>query len=544
MKNYIKLLLIVNIFVFSSCSEQDFLEEKPKDIISADNLYQNYDGFETGINGLYSYVLKERQGPGTSQSYVFNIPMMGGLDISYVTRWFSPGILGFIELELINSEVGEFGELFDWLYQVINAANTIIDRAENENVDWQGISNAEDEARKNRILAEARTIRAWAYRHLTNLWNDVPFVTQESKGSDIGINWQPNPRREVEEQMEADWLFAMEHLPEVQEIPGRISQAVPMHYLAELYLIWEDYSSAETMARNLINNGNFSLVTERYGVQQNQPGTPFTDMFIDGNVSRAQGNTEVLWSFQREYQVMGGEIHSNMRRLYNFAYWRKFDGVTLALSVDRGGRGHSAINMTRWGIENFGEEDDRGGPFALRKYYILEQGDKIDNGSGYALGDTLWLDWSEDNMNASNSGWPSITKYDYGIEENIRMGGSYKDEIYLRLGETYLLLAEAQIMQGKTNDAAETINVLRRRAHAPEISPEEVTVDFLLDERARELMFEEHRKYVLVRLNKYVDRVKAHNPLVSPIISEKYHYLPVPQHVIDASPGYPQNPGF
>ncbi|MBN2638261.1 MAG: RagB/SusD family nutrient uptake outer membrane protein [Bacteroidales bacterium] len=544
MKNYIKLLLVVNILVFSSCSEQDFLEEKPKDIISADNLYQNYDGFETGINGLYSYVLKERQGAGTTQTYVFNIPMMSGLDISFVTRWGDPGTLGFVELELIDSEVVNFRELFDWLYQVINAANTIINRAENENVDWQGISSAEDKARKNRILAEARTIRAWAYRHLTNLWNDVPLVTQESKGSDIGINWLPTPRREVEEQMEADWLFAMEHLPEVQEIPGRISQAVPMHYLAELYLIWKDYSSAETMARNLINNGNFSLVTERYGVQQNQPGTPFTDMFIDGNVSRAQGNTEVFWSFQREYQVMGGEIHSNMRRLYNFAYWLKYDGVTLGLSVDRGGRGHSAINMTRWAIENFGEEDDRGGPFALRKYYILKQGDKIDKGSGYALGDTLWLDWSEDNMNFANSGWPSITKYDYGIEENIRMGGSYKDEIYLRLGETYLLLAEAQIMQGKTNDAAETINVLRRRAHAPEISPGEVTVDFLLDERARELMFEEHRKYVLVRLNKYVDRVKAHNPLVSPIISEKYHYLPVPQHVIDSSPGYPQNPGF
>jgi hypothetical protein len=202
------------------------------------------------------------------------------------------------------------------------------------------------------------------------------------------------------------------------------------------------------------------------------------------------------------------------------------------------------VAPTKWAIENFGDNDDRGGPFALRKYYIIQTSDRVDAGAGYAVGDTLWLDWSLDNMVTNNAGWPSITKYDFAIEQNITAGASYKDEIYLRLGETYLLLAEAQIMQGKTTDAAETINVLRRRANAPEISPGEVTVDFLLDERARELLFEEHRKYVLVRLNKYVDRVKAHNYLAEPYVSDQYRYLPVPQPVIDASPGYPQNPGY
>jgi len=543
MKKYIKTLLIINIIIFSSCSTDDFLKEIPKDIIAADNLYENYDGFQAGINGLYSYVLKERQGPGTTSNYVFNIPMIQGLDISWAPRWFDTGNSGYIELNTLTSEAAFLGDLWDWLYQVINAANTIIERAENENIDWQG-TNTENEARENRVLAEARTIRAWAYRHLTNLWNDVPLTTKESKGSDIGMEWRPTPRREVEEQMETDWLFAMEHLPEAQEIPGRLSKAVPMHYLAELYLIWGNYSQAETMAKNLINNNNFSLITERYGVEQNQPGTPFTDMFIDGNVSRFQGNTEVLWSFQREYQVIGGEIKSNMRRMYNFPYNLKFKGVSLQITVDRGGRGLSRVSPTTWAIENFGDNDDRGGPFALRKYYIIQAGDRVDAGAGYAVGDTLWLDWSLGNMVKTNVGWPSITKFDYAIEQNLSGSASYKDEPYLRLGETYLLLAEAQIMQGKTTEAAETINVIRRRANAPEISPGEVTVDFLLDERARELLFEEHRRYVLVRLNKYVERVKAHNYMAAPYVSEQYHYLPVPQHVIDASPGYPQNPGY
>ncbi|WP_209330779.1 RagB/SusD family nutrient uptake outer membrane protein [Lunatimonas salinarum] len=544
MKRFINTLLLFNFILFSSCLHEDFLEENPRDIISANNLYRNYDGFQAGINGLYAYVIKERNGPGNTGNYAFNIPTMQGLDISYGTRWGGGAFLGFIDLHLLNSEVGEFGALFEWLYQVVNAANTIIERAENADVDWQGTNTAEDEARKNRVLAEARTIRAWSYRHLTNLWNDVPLTTKESTGADLGIEWRPTPRIQVEEQMEADWLFAMEHLPEVQEIPGRISQAVPMHYLAELYLIWGQYSEAESMALNLINNGNFSLVTERYGIQRNQPGTPFTDMFIDGNVSRNQGNTEVLWSFQREFQVIGGENRSNMRRLFNSPYDIKFKGVSLQVTVERGGRGLSAVSLTKWAIENFGDNDDRGGPYALRKYYIIQPGDRIDAGAGYALGDTLWLDWSEERMVYNNSGWPSITKYDWALEQNVRAAQSFKDEIYLRLGETYLLLAEAQIMQGKNTEAAETINVLRRRANAPEITSSDVSVDFLLDERARELLFEEHRKYVLVRHNKYVERVRAFNPTVSSLISEQYHYLPVPQRIIDSSPGYPQNPGY
>jgi len=57
----------------------------------------------------------------------------------------------------------------------------------------------------------------------------------------------------------------------------------------------------------------------------------------------------------------------------------------------------------------------------------------------------------------------------------------------MRLGSTYLLKAEAHYKLGQTTDAAEAINVLRRRAHASEISANDVNIDFILDERAREL---------------------------------------------------------
>jgi hypothetical protein len=118
--------------------------------------------------------------------------------------------------------------------------------------------------------------------------------------------------------------------------------------------------------------------------------------------------------------------------------------------------------------------------------------------------------------------------------------------VYLRLAETYLLLAEAQFKQGKLAQAAEAINVVRRRAGASEITPAQVTLAFILDERSRELVTEEHRRYTLLRTGTWLDRTKRFNPLSGPPIVARDTLLPIPQSVIDAnlSRPLPQNPGF
>ena len=67
------------------------------------------------------------------------------------------------------------------------------------------------------------------------------------------------------------------------------------HYLSELYLMMDDPEQAAQKAQAAIDNPNFSLITERYGVRAGQPGVPFMDQFYDGNVLFNQGNTEILW---------------------------------------------------------------------------------------------------------------------------------------------------------------------------------------------------------------------------------------------------------
>ena len=78
------------------------------------------------------------------------------------------------------------------------------------------------------------------------------------------------------------------------------------------------------------------------------------------------------------------------------------------------------------------------------------------------------------------------------------MTGSYRDRMKFRLSETYLLLCEARLGLNDISGAREAINVVRRRAHAPEITDSEMTMDFLLDERIRELVGEESRRFYLM----------------------------------------------
>jgi hypothetical protein len=126
-----------------------------------------------------------------------------------------------------------------------------------------------------------------------------------------------------------------------------------------------------------------------------------------------------------------------------------------------------------------------------------------------------------------------------------------RDWFIMRLGDTYLLRAEARIKQGNTTDAADDINMVRVRAAWPGkeavmmITPGDVTMDFLLEERARELDAEQERWYTLARTGTLVDRVKLYNPLGAPNIDAHHIHRPIPQNQIDrTSGGYEQNCGY
>lgn len=553
MKNIVKIIVLLPFVVLVSAGcKKDFLVEQPLAVIAPDNLYVNKAGFESGLYGLYNLVRRERGGidggfNSNSTNELYLTAAFIGVDNAY-----SPFPAGGNAPErmfnsfgvLMNSTQGYLSNLWAWLYQTVNAANTIIGRAENPAIKWTA-------AEKNQIVGEARLVRAWAYRHLTFLWGDVPLNLTESKGSTIRTDWDRNSRAEVRKAMEEDLLFAEANMADPAINAARFPKAVATHYLAELYLTVGDNAKAKAKALSLTTSPLYKIVTARYGVRRTLPGTAFTDMFLDGNSNRSEGNTEALWVMQNEYLSAGAE-NNIMRRWWVNRYERITVGgrTPITFSIDNGGRGIGRVGVTKYALSIYDPKDDRGSYHAWRLFYQMNNAASLPTGA--KLGDTVKLTplaAAEPLTNASNAqSWPSTRKWDWApsIAADLQQSSNYNDMIYLRLAETYLILAEAQFKLGETANAATTINVLRSRANAPLATAAQINLNLILDERSRELVTEEHRRYTLLRTNTWFDRTKLYNMNVSTVITPRDTVLPIPQSVIDANLTKPmaQNPGF
>src|SRR5690606_28844972 len=135
-----------------------------------------------------------------------------------------------------------------------------------------------------------------------------------------------------------------------------------------------------------------------------------------------------------------------------------------------------------------------------------------------------------------------VTGEVYPAQEN-----TYQDQYQARLAETYLIRAEAYLGKGQTELAAADINKVRERANATPITAGEVNIDYILDERLRELAYEEKRRLTLARLGLVYDRTSRFNEDESGKSIRLYHNLyPIPlsdienntEVVLEQNPGY------
>ena len=147
--------------------------------------------------------------------------------------------------------------------------------------------------------------------------------------------------------------------------------------------------------------------------------------------------------------------------------------------------------------------------------------------------------------------FPSLNKWIDPTRPDRQKEQGQRDFILMRLGEAYLLRAEARLKMGNKQGAADDINVIRARGAWPgkeaenAITADLVDIDFILDERARELLGEGHRWMDLTRTNKLIERVRLHNLVAAQNIQDFHTVRPIPQDQIDRTVGgYPQNPGY
>jgi hypothetical protein len=539
MSNKKIILILTIIFSLFSC-KKDLLKEKPLSSLNADVTLTSKEGFEVYLVGLVAQA-REEYTQDDNTYFITNFP---GTDVGedagaeYYTyrNWIS----------YLTPVTPEVRTNWNWAYtKMIPQANTIIIYANKPELKdiWK------DDAEKNRVIAEARFFRGYTYNFLANLYGDVPLVDTISNSPKF--DYQRSTRQQVYEFAKADLEFASKWLPET--VPankeGRIVKAAADHLLSEVNISLHNYDSAIASANAVINSGLYQLMTTRFGTRKDQPGDVYSDLFIDGNQNRSSGNLESIYVWQIEdYTEGGGGTRNGNAAIRNMAPFLVHitdpNGASGFVPTDSLGRGVGRVRGTNYSIYDIWKNDAndiRNSSFNFRRkfYYNNPKSTYF----GQLVGPRVS---AEDTL---RSLYPYPRKIEGAPWDNNNTSGRTSKDVYVyRLAETYLLRAEAYFRKGDNQKAADDINTVRLRSHAEPITAGEVNLDFILDERARELMYEEPRRRTLIRMGLLVERVRKYGLLESSrnTIQDYNNLWPIPQEAIDANFGaeLKQNPGY
>jgi starch-binding outer membrane protein, SusD/RagB family len=568
MKNYlIKLAMLAGVLLFNAgCKEDAFLEEVPLDFYSPENSFITEGNFNAALTDLYTRVRAIQSVNGGADFYSEVL----GTDIAYNAR-LDQARLGSYAVSMTPQGSIPREHWIRW-YKIIANANTIIARL--------GTAALTD-AQKKIIGGEAKLFRAYAYYKLVHLYGGVPLILDEI--STPQSNFTRATKEQVLAQIILDATDAATNLPAIDAVKdGRLSKPVANHVLAETYLSLKDYDKAIAAATEVIEKSNLKLMTDRFGSLRTQPGDVFYDLFRVGNQNRKAGNLESIWVIQYELDIIGGVLTSsgsalnNLERVVSPAVFSISDPSGRAALLDNasastlnsGGRGVSFVRPSDywtyeiWGLDPKKDNrkldatvtDIRTSPFNIVRDFVY-----TNPVSTSFVGKSL-IDFPAPNWLSSSWRWypyPSkVTtpgQHPAGVVQDAAKltlkttaGATFRDMYQIRLPETILLRAEAHLLKGNTTQAAADINLVRNRAKAKPVTPAEVTLDYILDERARELIFEEDRRVTLSRMGKLVERVKKYNPLNAPNIQPFHALFPIPFSEIEANKDgkLEQNPGY
>lgn len=555
MKKIISISSLCAILLFcGACNENDFLEEVPLDFLSPENVYNSYSGMQSAVTGLYSQVRDWEEYSGGLRNFL-------ATDIAYNAREDSDRLGNLLN---VYSPTGSQAKgSWEAPFKTIKDANAII-----SHLDDSGLS------RENKALieAEARFFRAYSYRNLVYFYGGVPIIKKEITYPKR--DFTRASKDEVLNFMREDLEFAATNLPGIANVDdGRVSDVVAKHYLAETLISLGDYEKAIKYASDVINDRNTALMTRRFGTRVDAipNGDVYFDLFQRGNQNRkSAGNTEALWVAQMELDVIGGYTVSTT---YSWPLERYhvpsvhtmtdpdgkpgFLGPRSDLNV--GGRGVSYMRNTEWFLnQNWGNDfntDIRNSAVNIIRdvfydnpespYYGMSAIAPATMSKNYKTTKYKWYPWLSKVTCPGDHPDALYKDRELGLLTDAA-GGTYADQYLLRLAETYLLRAEAYLLDNQPDKAAADINVVRRRSNASSVDSADVTLDYILDERARELCFEERRKLTLYRTGTYVDRTRRLNEFQGSQIEERMALYPIPYSFIEANTGavIEQNPGY
>ncbi|QHV94307.1 RagB/SusD family nutrient uptake outer membrane protein [Spirosoma endbachense] len=565
MKKIYSILTVLLTVSLVSCS--DFLKEENLSGITAENYYVDAAGYESLVNSCYASLRDIYESDPKMFEWGTDITTRG--EIEPVSGTVGDRVIRATQLNEYNtlsSDNSGSDEFFTMIYAGIQRCNTAINKGNT----IPGLS----ESQKNKRIGEVRTIRAFYYYLLVENYGGIPIVQEEINTAIT--HFVPNTETEVYEFILADLNAAVASVDVTTTDFGRVTQGVVKHLLSLIYLTKgyktfgtsTDFTKSAQYAEEVISGANYTLLPA------------FTDVFRADN----QKNKEIIFSVQYDATSLRNKTIGNGQN--NFLGWRIFrepgfyDGETTLYN-----RRTSDFMPTQFLYTLYDTRKDAryDGTFLSQFYAVqdaklgtatVKKGDlrfyfpKPDQ--AFTAQDSIALKtanpnveiirfnrWKQDfNGIGGALKFPMVNKFfDPAAQPPGNNEHDYRntrDIILFRLAETYLLAAEAYFKGGQVDKAAEKLNVVRKRATLPGqslvVTANDVTLDFILDERARELEGEYKRWLDLKRAHK-LNRAFEQNILTKMAnpagVMDKYYLRPIPQTVRDRDTGgYPQNPGY
>ncbi|HMF70600.1 MAG TPA: RagB/SusD family nutrient uptake outer membrane protein [Flavitalea sp.] len=509
--------------------DKDVLKETPLGSLSSEVVLTTKAGFETYLIGLHQAAREEMT--MDDQTYIMNfigtdIASAAGVEFVFYKDYNS----------YLNPATREVVNIWNWAYsQMILRANTVITYANQPEAGTIWATEKE----KNAVIAEARFFRGYTYNLLANLYGGVPIV--DSIFSSPKTDFVRSTRQQVYEFAKEDLAFASQWLPATvpKASEGRIVKAAADHLLSEVYISLGDNDKSIASANLVINSGLYRLMTDRFGSRKDLSGDVYSDLFQDGNQNRSSGNLESIYVWQFEAFTAGGGGsqggNSQLRQWAPFLSKVKDPAGISMIVTDSLGRGTGPIRGTNYYLYDIWaadwNNDIRNSDFNMRRRYYY-------NNPASATYFGKLIEPKTDPEDTMRNIYAYPKKVEGKPWNNINTSGrTVKDVTIFRLAETYLLRAEAYFRKGDLANAATDINIIRSRAKASAVVPASVTLDYILDERARELITEEPRRRTLTRMGKLVERVRKYSLLASTksTIQNKHEFFPIPQTAIDAN---------
>ncbi|PRD47213.1 RagB/SusD family nutrient uptake outer membrane protein [Sphingobacterium haloxyli] len=466
-------LLLAAGLLMQGCTKE-FLDVPSNEIVEAEDGYEIFEpeGFITGVYGMF-----------TSFNYGFAYLGITEIISDNADKGSAPTDSGtdkdVLDNLTFNVTTPSFRSLWEHWYKSIGRASIAIEYTEDYEMT--------NEELKNRLIAEARFLRALNYFFLVRGWGEIPI-------QEIDLI-ERKPVSEVYAYIEADLQFAINHLPLKSEYPardlGRATKGAAQGLLAKVYLYQEKWQDAVSMAEAVLNSGEYALEPDYATIWR----------------ASTENGPESLFEFQARGQQIAHGVHQ--------------------YSQTQGARGGQ--NGWGWGFNTpsqnllnaFNEEGDE----IRRDATIIFRGETLYDGRvvGQDVENAMY---NEKAYSSANAGADDTDK-------NIR---------YLRLGEIYLILAEAANEMGDVGKARENLNIIRDRVNLEEVTSTDQPElrELIWKERRLELAFEHDRWFDLVRTKRASQAMEANGKR----FQERHYLFPVPDEQLIQTPEMTQNPGW